>query len=84
VIFLLKGALVSWLLALGERGGHDDLRGLGHQSIIPYVHGRTELYCSILPYMSLSFPVKRCVPGPFIAQGRVVIMRPGSRQVALR
>jgi hypothetical protein len=36
--------LASWLLALGERGGHDDLRGLGRLSVIPYVHGRTELY----------------------------------------
>jgi hypothetical protein len=27
-------------------------------------------------------PVKRCLPGPFIPQGRVVTMRPGARQVA--
>jgi hypothetical protein len=38
--------LASWLLALGERGGHDDLRASGNQSVIPYVHGRTELYCA--------------------------------------
>jgi hypothetical protein len=43
VVLLLEGALVSWLLALGE---HDDLRGLGRLSIIPYVHERTELYCA--------------------------------------
>jgi hypothetical protein len=36
----------SWLLALGERGGHGDLRGSGRLSVIPYVHGRTELYCA--------------------------------------
>jgi hypothetical protein len=29
-------------------------------------------------------PMKRCLPGPFIAQGRVVTMRPGARQVAPR
>jgi hypothetical protein len=28
--------------------------------------------------------VKRCLPAPFIAQGRVVTMRPETRQVALR
>jgi hypothetical protein len=38
--------LTSWLLALGERGGHDDLRGSDRLSVIPYVHGRTELYCT--------------------------------------
>jgi hypothetical protein len=32
----------------------------------------------------LSTPVKRCLPGPFIAQGQVVTMRPGARQVAPR
>jgi hypothetical protein len=29
-------------------------------------------------------PVKRCLPGPFIAQGRIVTMRPEARQVAPR
>jgi hypothetical protein len=44
-VVLLRGRhLASWLLALGERGGHDDLRGSGRLSVIPYVHGRTELY----------------------------------------
>jgi hypothetical protein len=23
-----------------KHGGYEDLRGLGHQSVIPYVHGR--------------------------------------------
>jgi hypothetical protein len=44
--FLLEGVLVSWSLALGEHGGHDDLRGSGRLNVIPYVHGRTELYCA--------------------------------------
>jgi hypothetical protein len=44
-VVLLRGRpLASWLLALGERGGHDDLHGSGCLSVIPYVHGRTELY----------------------------------------
>jgi hypothetical protein len=44
---LLRGRhLAFWLLALGERGGHDDLRGSARLSIIPYVHKRTELYCA--------------------------------------
>jgi hypothetical protein len=46
VVLLLEGALVSWSLAMDERGGHGDLRGLGHRSVIHYVHGRTELYCA--------------------------------------
>jgi hypothetical protein len=46
VVLLLEEALVSWSLALGERDGHDDLRGSGHLSVIPYVHERTELYCA--------------------------------------
>jgi hypothetical protein len=48
--FFVKGALVSWSLAMDERGGHEDLCGSGHQSVIPYVYKRTELYCSSLPF----------------------------------
>jgi hypothetical protein len=72
VVHLLEGALVSWSLAMDECGGHGDLRSSHCQSIIPYVHGRTELYCLSLPCLSLPFhpPVKMCLPGPFIAQGR--------------
>jgi hypothetical protein len=44
VVLLWGRPLASWLLALGERGGHDDLCGLDRLSIISYVHGRTELY----------------------------------------
>jgi hypothetical protein len=43
VVLLLEGALVFWLLAMGERGGYEDLRSSGRLSIIPYVHRRTEL-----------------------------------------
>jgi hypothetical protein len=46
VVLLWGRHLASWLLALGERGGHDDLCGSGHRSVIPYVHRRTELYCA--------------------------------------
>jgi hypothetical protein len=48
VVLLLERTLVSWSLVMDERGGHEDLRGSGRQSVIPYVHGRTELYCSSL------------------------------------
>jgi hypothetical protein len=46
MVLLWGRPLDSWLLALGEHGGHDDLHGLGFLSVIPYVHGRTELYCA--------------------------------------
>jgi hypothetical protein len=55
VVLLLEGALVSWSLALNERGGHEDLWGSDCRSVIPYVHGRTELYCSNVPCLSLPF-----------------------------
>jgi hypothetical protein len=93
VVLLLERDLVSWSLAMDERGGHKDLRGSDCRSVIPYVYGRTELYCSSMyepksAYLSASLDrpiflthVKRCLPGPFIAQGRIVTMRPGARQV---
>jgi hypothetical protein len=83
MVLLLKRVLVSWSLAMDERGGHEDLRGLGHWSVIPYVHERAELYCSSLPCLSLPLrpPVKRRMPEPFIAQGQIVTLRPGARQV---
>jgi hypothetical protein len=55
VVLLLERVLVSWSLAMDERGGHEDLRGSDRQSVIPYIHRRTELYYSILPYLSLIF-----------------------------
>jgi hypothetical protein len=92
VVLLWGRPLASWLFAPGERGGHDDLRGLDRLSVIPYVHRRTELYCA-QACLALAFsffdreslpPRTRYLPGPFIAQGRVVTMRPVARQVAPR
>jgi hypothetical protein len=51
---------------MDERGGHEDLRDSGHRIVIPYVHRRTELYCSSLPCLSL--PV--CPPPSEEASGR--------------
>jgi hypothetical protein len=53
VFLLLKGVLVSWSLALDEHCRHKDLHGSGRRSVIPYVHGGTELYCSRLSCLSL-------------------------------
>jgi hypothetical protein len=44
VVLLLERVLVSWSLAMDERGGHGDLCGSDRLSAIPYIHGRTELY----------------------------------------
>jgi hypothetical protein len=87
VVLLLEGTLVFWSLAMDKCGGYEDLRGSGRRSVIPYVHGRTELYCSNLPYLSLPFSsttVKWRLPEPFIDQGRAVTLRPEARQVAPR
>jgi hypothetical protein len=87
VVLLLEGVWVSWLLVMNEHGGHKDLCGSGHRSIIPYVHEITELYCLSMPCMSLPFHppfVKRRIPEPFIAQGQVVTLRHRARQVAPR
>jgi hypothetical protein len=51
VVLLLEMDLVSWSLAIDKCGGHEDLCGSDRRSVIPYVHGRTELYCSTLPYL---------------------------------
>jgi hypothetical protein len=48
VVLLWGRHLASLSLALDEHIGHEDLRGLGRRSVIPYIHGRTELYCSNL------------------------------------
>jgi hypothetical protein len=53
VIFLLERALVSWSLDMDERGGYKDLCGSGRRSVIPYIHERTELYFSSLPWLNL-------------------------------
>jgi hypothetical protein len=85
-VALLWGRLLaSWLLALDEHSGHEDLCDLGHRSVIPYINGKTELYCSNLyepePFL-FSTVVKWRLPEPFIAQGRVVTMSSKARQVA--
>jgi hypothetical protein len=38
--YLLKNTQITRALAMEKHGGHEDLRGLAHQSIIPYIHGR--------------------------------------------
>jgi hypothetical protein len=49
MVLLLERVLVTWSLAMDE---HRDLCGSGRRSVIPYVHGRMELYFS-----SLALPV---------------------------
>jgi hypothetical protein len=39
VVLLLEGHRSLEELAIPEYGGHEDLRGSGRRSIIPYVHG---------------------------------------------
>jgi hypothetical protein len=48
VVLLWGRHLASWSLALDIHNGHEDLRGSSRRSVIPYVHGRTELYYSSL------------------------------------
>jgi hypothetical protein len=48
VVLLLEWTLISCSLAMDEPSGHEDLRGSNRQSVIPYEHGRIELYCSSL------------------------------------
>jgi hypothetical protein len=54
VVLLLEGDLISWSLVIDECSGHKDLRDSDRWSVISYVHGRIELYCSSLPCLSLS------------------------------
>jgi hypothetical protein len=39
VVLLLEGHRSVGELAIREYGGHEDLRGSGRRSVIPYVHG---------------------------------------------
>jgi hypothetical protein len=50
----------------------------------PYIHERTELYCTSLPCLRLFSPasVKWHMLEPFIAQDRAVTMSPEAQQVA--
>jgi hypothetical protein len=52
VVLLLERALVSWSSAIDECDEYRDLRGSDCRRVIPYIHGRIELYCS-----SLALPV---------------------------
>jgi hypothetical protein len=61
VVLLLDGVLVSWSRDIDEHDGHEDLCGSGHRSVIPYIHRRTELYCSSLPCL--------CEPEPCLSFG---------------
>jgi hypothetical protein len=87
MVLLLERALVSWSLAMDERGGHKDLRVSDRRSVISYVHGRTELYCSRMyehePFLFFD-PVKWRMSEPFIAQGQTITLRPGAQQVVPR
>jgi hypothetical protein len=40
VVLLLEGLRSRKVLVIREYGGHEDLRGSGRRSVIPYVHGR--------------------------------------------
>jgi hypothetical protein len=79
VVLLWGRPLASWLLAIDEHSGLEGLRGSGRRSVIPYVHGRTVLYCSSLyepePFL-FSTPQMWRPPEPFIAQPRVVYNEP--------
>jgi hypothetical protein len=81
VVLLWGRSLASWLLAIDEHNGHKGLRDLARRSVIPYIHGRTELYYSSLyepkPFLFLTSQKWR-PPEPFIAQGRVVYNEPPS------
>jgi hypothetical protein len=39
VVLLLEGLRSHKVLVIREYGGHEDLRGSGRRSVIPYVHG---------------------------------------------
>jgi hypothetical protein len=70
VVLLLERDLVSWSLAMDERGGHEDLCDSGRRSVILYVHRRARVVLlkpALLGPAFLSAPVKMLLPEPFIA-----------------
>jgi hypothetical protein len=44
MVLLLEGLRSRKVLVIREYDGHENLRGSGRRSVIPYVHGRKELY----------------------------------------
>jgi hypothetical protein len=66
VVLCLEMTLVSWLLARDGYGEHTSLRGLGRQSVTPYVHGKRELYCSSLTSPVSAFFLVCHLPWPLI------------------
>jgi hypothetical protein len=87
VVLLLERALVSWSSAIDERSELKDLIGSDRRSVISYIHGRMLLYCSSLalpkPFLFSDLSIYR-LPDSFIAQSRVVTLRPMAQQVAMR
>jgi hypothetical protein len=43
------------VVSYGQTRWVKNLRGSGRRGVIPYVHRRTELYCTSLPYLNLFF-----------------------------
>jgi hypothetical protein len=72
---------------MDECGEHEDLLGLGHRSVIPYIHRRTELYYSNLyepePFLFF-YPFEEAPARAFYSSRSGVTLRPGARQVALK
>jgi hypothetical protein len=63
VVLLLEGVLVSWSLAIDERGGHEGLHGSGRRSVIPYVHRRTGVVL-LKPALEPAFSPRPCEEAP--------------------
>jgi hypothetical protein len=79
-VLFLEGDLVSWSLAINERGGHKNLCGLNRRSVISYIHERTELYCSRLSclcehesylFPALGRPLSGPISRPTSVKGRL-------------
>jgi hypothetical protein len=48
MVFLLEELRSHEVLTMRKYGGHEDLCSSCRRNIIPYVHGRMELYCCVL------------------------------------
>jgi hypothetical protein len=71
---LMEGLRLSTL----KQDGHGDLCGLGHQSVIPYVHGEDFVLLCIFFKLALKWSewtrLLLSFVRPFIVQGRVVTL----------